>query len=91
MSTSAHDDGHVLDTLQDTLRCFENGVRILPYVNSASSDARALPGVKVFGFFPSASDVDYMRLIHGPDEHARISDLVFGTKCLLEAVLRLSE
>lgn len=55
-----------------------------------STDARAFPDTKVVGFFPSASDADIMRLIHAPDEHARISDLMFGGICLLDAVLRLS-
>ncbi|SEM11000.1 M20/M25/M40 family metallo-hydrolase [Streptacidiphilus jiangxiensis] len=87
-SAPVRDDAQTLDILGAAIAAAEPGARILPYINSASSDARALPGVKVFGFFPSASDVDYMRLIHGTDEHARISDLSFGTRCLFEAVLR---
>ncbi|MER5760313.1 hypothetical protein [Streptomyces sp. NPDC002082] len=63
---------------------------MLPYINPAATDARAFPDTKVAGYFPSASDADVMRLIHAIDEHTRITDLMFGGKCLLDAVLRLS-
>lgn len=88
-STAAHDGGEVMTTIDDVLDELDPGARALPYISSASSDARALPGVRVFGFFPSRSDVDMMRLIHGVDERARISDLTFAHRCLAEIVLRL--
>lgn len=84
-------DPHVLDVLQQVMAAHEPGAHILPYVNAAATDARALPGVRVHGFFPSRSDADIMRLAHGRGEHARIDDLVFGGSCLLDAVLRLAE
>ncbi|WP_404961410.1 M20/M25/M40 family metallo-hydrolase [Streptomyces sp. 147326] len=89
-SRAVHDDPELLRVLGDTVAAHEPGARVLPYINPASTDARAFPDTKVIGFFPSASDADVMRLIHAPDEHARITDLMFGGKCLLDAVLRLS-
>ncbi|MFJ8666303.1 M20/M25/M40 family metallo-hydrolase [Streptomyces sp. NPDC093600] len=90
VSHAACDDPEILRVLSETVAAHEPGARILPYINPAATDARAFPDTKVVGFFPSASDADIMRLIHAPDEHARISDLMFGGKCLLDAVFRLS-
>ncbi|MEV6732969.1 MULTISPECIES: hypothetical protein [unclassified Streptomyces] len=90
MSHRVHDDPEILPVLGATVAAHEPGARVLPYINPAATDARAFPDTKVIGFFPSASDADIMRLIHAPDEHARISDLMFGGQCLLDAVLRLS-
>ncbi|MER6257907.1 M20/M25/M40 family metallo-hydrolase [Streptomyces sp. NPDC001584] len=90
VSHAVHDDPELLRVLGDTVAAHEPGARLLPYINPAATDARAFPETKVLGFFPSASDADIMRLIHAPDEHARITDLMFGGKCLLDAVLRLS-
>ncbi|MFD3946167.1 M20/M25/M40 family metallo-hydrolase [Streptomyces sp. NPDC058579] len=90
VSHAGHDDPEILRVLGDTVAAHEPGARVLPYINPAATDARAFPDTKVVGFFPSASDADIMRLIHAPDEHARISDLMFGGKCLLDAVLRFS-
>ncbi|MBT2469335.1 M20/M25/M40 family metallo-hydrolase [Streptomyces sp. ISL-66] len=90
MSHRVHDDPRLLRVLGDTVAAHDPDARVLPYINPASTDARAFPDMNVVGFFPSASDADIMRLIHAPDEHARITDLMFGGKCLLDAVLRLS-
>lgn len=90
VSHAVHDDPEILRALGDTVAAHEPGARVLPYVNPAATDARAFPDTKVVGFFPSASDADVMRLIHAIDEHTRITDLMFGGKCLLDAVLRLS-
>ncbi|MFI1284216.1 M20/M25/M40 family metallo-hydrolase [Streptomyces sp. NPDC020858] len=90
VSHAGHDSPELLRVLGDTVAAHEPGARVLPYINPAATDARAFPETKVVGFFPSASDADIMRLIHAPDEHTRISDLVFGAKCLLDAVLRLA-
>ncbi|MEU2245371.1 M20/M25/M40 family metallo-hydrolase [Streptomyces sp. NPDC019224] len=80
----------VLEALRETVESMEPGAGVLPYINSAATDARALPDVAVHGFFPSRSDADIMRLAHGIGEHARIDDLAFGGACLLDAVLRLA-
>lgn len=90
VSRAGHDSPELLRVLGDTVGAHEPDARVLPYINPAATDARAFPDTKVVGFFPSASDADIMRLIHAPDEHARITDLMFGGKCLLDAVLRLS-
>ncbi len=90
VSHRVHDEPEILRVLGATVAAHEPGARVLPYINPAATDARAFPDTKVIGFFPSASDADIMRLIHAPDEHTRISDLMFGGQCLLDAVLRLS-
>ncbi|MCP3818497.1 M20/M25/M40 family metallo-hydrolase [Streptomyces sp. A3M-1-3] len=90
VSSLVHDDPRIIEVLDETVAAQEPGARVLPYINSASTDARAFPDTKVIGFFPSSSDEDIMRLIHGVDERARISDVLFGGQCLLDAVVRLS-
>ncbi|MEU4273172.1 M20/M25/M40 family metallo-hydrolase [Streptomyces sp. NPDC026092] len=80
----------VTGLLGDAVAAHEPGARVLPYINPAATDARAFPETKVVGFFSSAGDADIMRLIHAPDEHARISDLMLGGSCLLDAVLRFA-
>ncbi|MGH3276230.1 MAG: M20/M25/M40 family metallo-hydrolase, partial [Streptosporangiaceae bacterium] len=89
-SAPGHEDADTLAVLSTVMNGLEAGATVLPYINSASTDARAFPGTRVFGFFPSASNVDYMRLIHGTNENALVSDLTFGMQALLGAVLRLA-
>lgn len=79
----------LLAVVDEVLDEVDPGARALPYLNSAATDARAFPGLRVLGFFPSASDRDLMRLIHGVDERALISDVMHGHRITGGLVMRL--
>ncbi|MDQ3411259.1 MAG: M20/M25/M40 family metallo-hydrolase [Chloroflexota bacterium] len=67
------------------------GTRVAPYLVSGGTDARHLPGVKVYGFFtttPGAPVALYSSLIHGHDERIGVADLAMGTRFLYELVAR---
>ncbi|QZN84526.1 M20/M25/M40 family metallo-hydrolase [Cellulomonas sp. C5510] len=79
----------LLTVVDEVLDEVDPGGRALPYLSSAATDARAFPGIPVLGFFPSASDRDLMRLIHGVDERALISDVMHGHRITGGLVMRL--
>ena len=62
-----------------------------PYLSAGGTDARHLPGIKVYGFFPygpSDQAAGYSQLVHGHDERIGVEDLAFGMRFLYELVLR---
>lgn len=78
-----------LDAVDQVLGQLDPGAHLLPYISSASSDARALPGFPVLGFFPSRHGVDKMNLIHGTNERVRIDDLRFAHDFLTQITTTL--
>lgn len=76
------------DAIAATMGEVEPGAGLLPFLVSGGTDARALPGIKVYGFMPSRSGDDVLSLAHGHDERTRIDDLLFATRCLYGVVTR---
>jgi acetylornithine deacetylase/succinyl-diaminopimelate desuccinylase-like protein len=62
------------------------GARLLPYMLSASTDAKSFDrlGIRNFGFAPLRlpADLDFSALFHGVDERVPIDALEFGTRVL---------
>jgi len=76
------------DTIAATMRDADPGSALLPYLVTGGTDARAFPGIKVYGFMPTRHDTSVGNLAHGHDERASIDDLLFATRCLYDVVTR---
>jgi len=79
------------DAIAATMADEDPGSALLPYLVSGGTDARMLPGVKVYGFMPTRGEGDPMSLAHGHDERTSVEDLLFGTRCLYGVVRRFCE
>jgi acetylornithine deacetylase/succinyl-diaminopimelate desuccinylase-like protein len=66
------------------------GAKLLPFLVSGGTDARAVPGIKVYGFMPGQSGEDALALAHGHDERARIDDLLFAVKSFHGIITRFA-
>lgn len=80
-----------LDAIAETITTLDPAAVVAPYLSAGGTDARHLPGIKVYGFFPfgpSEAAKTYTGLIHGHDERIAIADLGFGTRFLYELTTR---
>jgi len=79
-------DGALVDTMVDSLLHEDPGAKILPYMLSGGTDAKAFQqlGMRCFGFSPLRlpADFDFTALFHGVDERVPVDALEFGTRVL---------
>lgn len=90
---AADPESPFFDAIGATMADLDPGCGVAPYLNPGGTDARALPGVKVYGFFPlapSGRQSMYIPLIHGHDERIAVRDLEFGTRFLYDVVTRFA-
>lgn len=81
----------LFDAIAATISELVPGAKVAPYLVSGGTDARHLPGIKVYGFFPfDAPERNplYATLVHGHDERIAVDDLAFGTRFLHDLVVR---
>jgi acetylornithine deacetylase/succinyl-diaminopimelate desuccinylase-like protein len=81
----------LFDAIDATISAMDPKAVVAPYLSAGGTDARHLPGIKVYGFFPygpSDHAAGYSQLVHGHDERIGVEDLAFGTRFLYELVLR---
>jgi acetylornithine deacetylase/succinyl-diaminopimelate desuccinylase-like protein len=81
----------LFDTIATTIADLVPGAAVAPFLLSGGTDARHLPEMKVYGFFPflpSDRAALYTSLIHGHDERIAVDDLAFATRFLYEVVVR---
>jgi acetylornithine deacetylase/succinyl-diaminopimelate desuccinylase-like protein len=84
----ADPDSPLFDVMRATMRELDPGCEVIPSLTSGGTDAKSLPGIKVYGFVPgrfSAAEHDSM---HNHDEHITIDNLAYGTRSLFEIVTR---
>lgn len=82
----------LFDVIAATIAELDPGAVVASSLCSGGTDARHLPGVKVYGFFPAfpaARSALYSGLVHGHNERIAVEDLAFGTRFLYEVVVRL--
>lgn len=79
-------DGALVDAMTASLTAEDPGAKVLPYMLSAGTDAKAFQrlGIRCFGFAPLRlpADLDFTALFHGVDERVPLDALAFGTRVL---------
>ena len=84
-------DGLLIELMAEALGDADPGSRVVPYMISGGTDAKALSrlGITCYGFSPlrMPPDLDYWRLFHGVDERVPVDGLEFGVN-VLDAFLR---
>ncbi len=81
------------DPIQETMAELKPGSRVVPTLSSGGTDAKLLPDIKVYGFFPFEPTERlriYDSLIHGHNERIHVDDLAFGTRFLYDLVVRFA-
>jgi acetylornithine deacetylase/succinyl-diaminopimelate desuccinylase-like protein len=83
----------LFDTIAETIAELDPGAKVAPYLVTGGTDAKALPGIKVYGFFPIATPEFqslYLSLIHGHNERIAAADLSFGARFFVDVVTRFA-
>jgi acetylornithine deacetylase/succinyl-diaminopimelate desuccinylase-like protein len=79
-------DGDLVDAMNAALLAQDPGARIVPFMLSGGTDAKAFVrlGIRCFGFAPLRlpPDLDFASLFHGVDERVPVEALEFGTRVL---------
>jgi acetylornithine deacetylase/succinyl-diaminopimelate desuccinylase-like protein len=79
-------DGDLVDAMNAALLAVDPEARIVPYMLSGGTDAKAFAriGIRCFGFAPLQlpPDLDFLALFHGVDERVPVDALKFGTQVL---------
>jgi len=81
----------LFDAIAATVVEMDPGAKVAPYLVSGGTDARNVPGVKVYGFFPappSDRHALYATLVHGHDERIAVEDLSFASQFIHRLVTR---
>jgi acetylornithine deacetylase/succinyl-diaminopimelate desuccinylase-like protein len=79
-------DGDLVDVMNSSLLAVDPDARIVPYMLSGGTDAKAFArlGIRCFGFVPLRlpPELDFAALFHGVDERVPVDSLTFGTRVL---------
>jgi len=79
-------DGDLVDAMNAALLAVDPDARIVPYMMSGGTDAKAFErlGIRCFGFIPLRlpPELDFGALFHGVDERVPVDALRFGTRVL---------
>lgn len=79
-------DGDLVDSMNAALLAADPEARIVPYMLSGGTDAKAFAdlGIRCFGFVPLRlpPDLDFAALFHGVDERVPVDALQFGARVL---------
>jgi acetylornithine deacetylase/succinyl-diaminopimelate desuccinylase-like protein len=79
-------DGDLIDVMNSALLAVDPDARIVPYMLSGGTDAKAFArlGIRCFGFTPLRlpPELDFTALFHGVDERVPVDALRFGTEVL---------
>jgi acetylornithine deacetylase/succinyl-diaminopimelate desuccinylase-like protein len=79
-------DGDLVDAMNAALLVADPEARIVPYMMSGGTDAKAFAelGIRCFGFVPLRlpPELDFAALFHGVDERVPVDALQFGARVL---------
>ncbi|HEX3723951.1 MAG TPA: M20/M25/M40 family metallo-hydrolase, partial [Nitrolancea sp.] len=78
----------LFEVISSTMAELDAGSTVVPFLVAGGTDAKSIPGVKVYGFMPSRYNPEEIGLAHSHDERVSISNLEFGTQALYEIVTR---
>ena len=76
--------------MEATMGELDPGAKLLPFLVSGGTDARAVPGIKVYGFLPGQSGEDALALAHGHDERVRTADLLYAVRAFHTLITRFA-
>lgn len=84
----ADPDSPLFDTIRSVMQELDPGCEVAPFLVSGGTDARCLPGIKVYGFNPGRYSEVEMNGAHNHDERVSIENLSFATQALFEITTR---
>ena len=82
-------------TLKDILRSVDSDGEPVPILLPGATDARFFSrlGIQTYGYLPMRlpPDLEFSRLIHGPDERIPVDALTFGTEAIFQLMHRFGQ
>jgi acetylornithine deacetylase/succinyl-diaminopimelate desuccinylase-like protein len=78
----------LFDTIRAVIQETDGAATVAPFLVSGGTDAKSLPGIKVYGFMPGYYSPAEMNGAHNHDERVSIDNLLFGTRTLYDIVTR---
>lgn len=79
------------EAIKATMASLQPDATVIPTLISGGTDAGLIPGVKVYGFFPTLPTERvqiYDGLVHGHNERLHVDDLGFGARFMYDLVMR---
>jgi len=87
-------DSPLFEAVDASLRRFEPGGVVAPYMQTGGTDARFLADrdITVYGFIPMRYEegLDFFDLCHGHDERVSVANVSFAVQVLYDLVLRMN-
>jgi acetylornithine deacetylase/succinyl-diaminopimelate desuccinylase-like protein len=83
----------LFDTIVETMAILDPGCGVAPCLSTGGTDAKALPGIKVYGFCPINSlerQSTYLPLVHGHNERIAVEDLAYAARFFVDVVTRFT-
>ncbi|HEU0165225.1 MAG TPA: hypothetical protein VFQ54_09270, partial [Thermomicrobiales bacterium] len=77
------------DAIKVTMAEFQPDIPVIPTLTAGGTDARLLPDIKIYGFFPKLPGVRgevYGPLVHGHNERVHVDDITFGAEFIWKLV-----
>lgn len=93
VGTEADPNSEFFRAIQQTMSELDPGCVVIPSLTSGGTDAPLIPGVKVYGFFPTMPTERlklYKPLVHGHNERVHIDDLAYGTEFVYRLLLNVA-
>jgi acetylornithine deacetylase/succinyl-diaminopimelate desuccinylase-like protein len=84
----ADPDSPLFETIGAVMRDLDPGCDVAPFLVSGGTDAKSIPGVKVYGFNPGKFSEAELNGAHNHDERVSIDNLEFATRALFEITTR---
>jgi acetylornithine deacetylase/succinyl-diaminopimelate desuccinylase-like protein len=84
----ADPDSPLFDTIRAAMQAADPGCEVAPFLVAGGTDAKSIPGVKVYGFNPGRFSPIEMNGAHNHDERVAIDNLEYATRCLFNITTR---
>lgn len=87
----ADPESSFFESIKETMAGLKPDATVIPTLISGGTDAGLIPGIKVYGFFPTLPTERiplYDTLVHGHNERVHIDDLGFGTRFMYDLMMR---
>lgn len=84
----ADPESDLFDVFSEVMGRVDPGSVVMPTISTGGSDAKAVPGIKVYGFVPAVLSAEERDGAHNHNECISIDNLLFQTQAMFEIVLR---